>query len=584
MRSCARHGDGKVGRAVLRATGGIAALAAVSVNVAAAQTPLPPLPPEQSPIPFIAPPPNLPLSPGLTAPAADEYPNQAPDTPVAVAAVQVEGATALTPQQIGAVTRGLTGPATPASSIEASRLALLRLYRDGGYPLVTVSASLARDGRLRFTVTEGRIADVKLEGDIGPAGSKVLAFLGNLIQPGPTSSAALERWLLLAQDVPGVTLQTVLRPSETEPGALTLVARVTRTAVSGFVVADNRAYKYTGPQQVLAVAGYNSLGSWGERTEVSIYKSLLNSTQIFGQADVETFIGRSGLKFRIYGGAGTTSPTGTLKTVGYTGITDVGGMQLSYPLLYARRQKLNLLGLFDVFETSTQGAQGSHDGLRIFRFAADYALLDQVFGSSWPAENRISVKESHGIAGLGSTRNSAAPLSRPGEMMSFNAVTAEVSRTQALFRPWDNASVSLMTLVTGQWTKDILPPEEEFHLGGLQVTRGYYGGEVTGDSAIAATAELRLDTSVQVEPFGKPSDIGLQFYAFYDWGQTYQNRALDTQQHIGSVGIGVRSTLTQWLEADLEGVTRLNRQPQSSSTSIAPLAAQAVYWRLLVRF
>jgi hypothetical protein len=34
----------------------------------------------------------------------------------------------------------------------------------------------------------------------------------------------------------------------------------------------------------------------------------------------------------------------------------------------------------------------------------------------------------------------------------------------------------------------------------------------------------------------------------------------------------------------MEGVTRLNRQPQSSNAAVAPLAAQAFYWRVLVRF
>ncbi len=580
-----------LGKASLVAALSAAALVVRAGPSAAQASRLPEGLPQQSPIPFIAPPEGPRLEPGLKVPGAEAYPNTAPATPVAVSSVTVEGSTVLTPQQAAAMTQGLVGAATPMSAIEAARLRLLESYRGDGYPLVTVAAALGTNGQLRFNVIEGRISEVKLDGDIGPAGSKVLAFLNNLIQPGPTSAASLERWLLTAQDVPGVTLETVLRPSETEPGSLVLVARVTRTAISGFVVADNRAYQYTGPAQVLAVAGYNSLTSWGERTEVSIYKSLFNSTQIFGQADIETFIGNSGLKFRIYGGAGDTVPNGTLKAVGYNGDTQVGGMQLSYPLLYSRQQKLNLLALFDVFETTTYeattGSSGpnSHDGLRIFRLGADYARLDQLFGSARPAENRISFKLSHGIDGLGSSNNGNALLSRQGEVMGFTALSAQISRNQTLFSPWSDATVSMLTLLTGQYSHDILPPEEEFHLGGLQFTRGYYSGEVSGDSAIAATLELQLSTSAHVEPpWVGPRDVGLQFYTYYDWGQTYQNRALDAPAHIGSLGLGVRSSLTRNLEFDIEGVTRLNRQPQGSSSSISELAAQAYYWRLLVRF
>ncbi len=210
----------------------------------------------------------------MKLPGEEAYPNQAPNTPVNVTSVVVEGGTIFPKAEIDGLTDGLIGPATPASAIEAARLAILRKYRDDGYPLVTVSAALARNGALRFVVVEGRISDVKLEGDIGPAGTKVLQFLGNLIKDGPTKTSEIERWLLLAQDVPGVGLQTVLRPSEADPGSLVLIARVTRTPISGFVVADNRAFKDTGPVEVLGVVGYNSVTSLGERSEVSIYKSV----------------------------------------------------------------------------------------------------------------------------------------------------------------------------------------------------------------------------------------------------------------------------------------------------------------------
>ncbi|HET6609846.1 MAG TPA: ShlB/FhaC/HecB family hemolysin secretion/activation protein [Rhodopila sp.] len=568
--------------------GAAAGVVAFGVGAARAQS-VPQLPSaaplQRNPITTIAPPTGPTVAPGMKLPGDQAYPNQAPNTPVKVASVVVEGGTIFPKAEIAALTDGLIGPATPASAIEASRLAILRKYRDGGYPLVTVSAVLARNGALRFVVVEGRISDVKLEGDIGPAGTKVLQFLGNLIKDGPTKTSEIERWLLLAQDVPGVTLQTVLRPSEADPGSLILIARVSRTAISGFVVSDNRAFKDTGPVEALGVVGYNSMTSLGERSEVSIYKSVNDWSQIFGQADVEMFVGKSGLKFRIYGGAGTTDPTGTLATAGYHGITQVGGFQFSYPLIYARRQKLNLVGMFDLFDTKTNGsAINTHDSLRIVRFGADYARLDQVFGAAHPAENRVSFRINRGFDGLGSTHTGQITLSRQGEVMDFTSLSGTISRNQTLFSPWGDATVSLLMQLAGQKSGDVLPPEEQYHLGGLQSVRGYYSGEVAGDSAIATTLELQLNTSVHVEPFGKPRDVGLQLYTFYDWGQGWQNQSLSYSTHVSSVGIGMRSALTQFLEFDMEGVTRLNRQPASSNAAVAPLDAQAFYWRVLVRF
>ncbi len=492
-------------------------------------------------------------------------------------------------EDISAITSGLVGPAVPTGSIEAARLGLLRRYRESGYPLVTVSAALTADGKLRYTVTEGRIAEVQLDGDIGPAGVKVLEFLQNLVKPGPVSAAKLERWLLLAQDVPGVGLQTVLRPSESEPGALTLVARVSRTAISGYVAADNRAYRYSGPEQVLGLVGFNSLTSLGERTELSLYKSLLSNTQIFGQAAFETFIGASGLRIRLYAGAGDSTPGGTLKQAGYDGQTVVAGGQVAYPLLYTRQQKLNLLGVFDmiqstVFLSGSGSGPSSKDSLRVVRLGADYALQDILLGPGRPAVNQITARLSKGLPGLGASHTGSTSLGRQGSNVEFLKFSAEMSRNQTLFSPWQDASVNLLAVVAGQGSRDVIPSAEKFYLGGMRFTRGFYAGEVTGDNALAATLELQLNTGVAGEAFGMTYDIGLQFYGFYDWGQTWESRALDTNKRLASFGIGVRSSLTQYLELDLEGVSRMTRTPEGNSGAIKPLGEKAFYWRLLGRF
>ena len=44
-----------------------------------------------------------------------------------------------------------------------------------------------------------------------------------------------------------------------------------------------------------------------------------------------------------------------------------------------------------------------------------------------------------------------------------------------------------MGLLAGQWSGNVLPPAEQFYLGGARFTRGYYAGQVPGDKALAAT-------------------------------------------------------------------------------------------------
>jgi hemolysin activation/secretion protein len=513
---------------------------------------------------------------------------------VRVSSVEVEGVTAYPRLEIEQMVAGLTGPAVPLSQIDAARQAILQRYRADDYVLTTVSANVDNAGRLRFVVTEGRIASVKLEGDIGAAGTQVLRFLNKLTEQQPMDSATLERYLLLAQDVPGISLRAVLEPSTDTPGALNLIAQVSRQAISGLATIDNRAFDETGPVEMLGVLDFNSFTEFGEKTEFSYYHTFPNS-QNFGQASSEVFLGASGLKGRVYGGYGTTIPTGSLGQQGYNGTTTVFGASLSYPIIRSRQQTLNSYLVFDGLDSniSTEVAgnprqQSSYDALRIMRLGADYALSDIWLGAERSAVNAVSVRVSEGMKLLGATTDGNSRTSpRPGEQTGFTKINFETSRTQTLFAPWESATVGLMGLLTGQWSPNILPPAEQFYLGGARFTRGYYAGQVPGDKALAATVELQLNTGFETTVFSRSFDISTQYYVFYDWGETWQNLSTDHNAMINSAGGGVRAQVTRYVEVDFEGLARFNRFPNGGNTpgsGVSPLYGGAFYWRVLTRF
>jgi hemolysin activation/secretion protein len=564
-----------------------------SASVAIAQVPTANPVPQGSPIPRVLPPAPPSVAPGTLIPPPSASGAEMPNRPVRVASVEIEGVTAYQQAQIAQLTAGLVGPATSLPQIDTARQAILQRYRADGYVLTTVSVNLDGNGRLRFVVTEGRIASVKLDGDIGPAGTQVLRFLNRLTEKQPIDSVTLERYLLLAQDVPGVTLRAVLEPSSDQPGALNLIAQVSRKPVSGLATIDNRAFNETGPIEMLGLLDFNSFTEYGEKTEISYYHTFPDS-QNFGQASSEVFIGASGLKGRVYGGDGPTVPTGSLGQTGYNGITTVFGGQLSYPVIRSRQQTLNVYGTFDGLDSTitntTTGARAtaSYDSLRVLRVGEDYALSDLLLGTDRSAINTLTVRLSQGMKLLGATTDGIAATSpRQGEQTGFTKINFYTSRTQTLFSPWEGSTVALMGLVTGQWTDVILPPAEQFYLGGSQFTRGYYAGQVPGDKALAATVELQLNDGFEATLFGKSLSVSNQFYLFYDWGETWQNLSTDNAAMINSVGGGVRSQLTRYVEVDLEGLARFNRYPtggNSPGSGVSPLYGGAFYWRVLTRF
>ena len=547
--------------------------------------------PQGSPVPRILPatPPNTALdNPALTAPVT---PQATPESRTSVGTMTIGGATAFTQARLAQLTTGLVGPSIEVARIEEARAAIVSLYSSQGYVLTTVTASVSPAGALRFDVIEGYVAAVKLDGDIGPAGVQVLRFLNHLTEERPLKNATLERWLLLAQDVPGVSLKSVLRPSTDDPGALTLVASVERQAFNGLLTVDNRAFRQTGPQEGLLVLDANSFTQFGERTEASLYHTNGN-TQNFGQVSEDVFAGGSGLHVRIYWGYGEANPSDSLRVIGYEGFTTTFGISGIYPVIRERQQTLNVSLNLEAIETEvrtntgTDGAtiRASRDSLRVGRLGAEYAFDDILLGGERPAVNFASVRISQGLPFLGGTGNSNSLPGRQNERVDFTKIAAEFSRTQTLFTPWSNASVALRTRLLGQGTGDVLPPSEQFFLGGSEINRGFYSGQVTGDNALDGSLELQLNTGIDLRVFDRVIPVTAQFYLFYDRGRAWQNNSLEPNVTLSSEGIGARMNITRYTEFDVEGDIRNTRLPSGTAGVVKPLKADAFYWRILTRF
>jgi hemolysin activation/secretion protein len=580
-------------------------------------------PPAGSPIERVEPKPVPRVGPGgIAQPTTEEL--EVPNVPpINVRQVQLVGANLYGAALLPGL-EALQGQNRSLNELNRARQGILLYYRTRGYPLVAVSMEADRStGVVTYRVTEGHIVDVKLEGapgqegDIGPAGEMVLKILRKLTEPdkNPISSDMLERYVLLAQDVPGVSLSTILNPSTTDPGALTLIAQVSPSglripgspygSVSGQFSLDNRAFNLTGPIEFLGVLDLNAVTSWGDRTEFSFFHAFPNS-QNFGQVSTEFIINPDGWKIKLYGGAGVNYPTGSLAALKYAGFTDIFGGQLSWQWLRTRQQSLDVYAAFDALE-STVNVQSppvlaSKDEVRALRIGEDYTAWDNFLGNLvdlrhggdassavpltvLPATNVLRVRLSRGLDFLGGSHVSPAltpATARAGEQHNFTAVKFEASRTQTVYIPWNGASFAVMGLLTGQYSTSILPPAEQFYLGGSQFTRGFYSGQVPGDKALAATVEFQLNTLLDLSwVHSTATEVQSQFYLFYDWGEVWQNLAADFASHLTSAGIGLRMQATKNVEVDLEALDRITTRPPPLTSDMNGIG---FYWRVVGRF
>jgi hemolysin activation/secretion protein len=104
------------------------------------------------------------------------------------------------------------------------------------------------------------VHEISIDQNHLPIKTKILEKYSNSIkQQRPLKLSTLERSILLANDLPGISVKSYLAPSKTTVGAADLTIRVEdRKPYEGFFIYDNKVEKAYGPYQSTLGAVYNS--------------------------------------------------------------------------------------------------------------------------------------------------------------------------------------------------------------------------------------------------------------------------------------------------------------------------------------
>jgi hemolysin activation/secretion protein len=163
----------------------------------------------------------------------------------------IEGATVYSPEELREFYAELIGTEVSVARLFAVAKQIQQKYRDDGYPLtrVIIEEQTIRDGLFRLRVIEGFINRIKIQGDIGPVSQRVQAYLEKIIGRRPVREQDIERYLLLAGDIPGVTAVGTYKRDEGDTGASELVVIVKRKPFDTFMLANNRGSRFTGTRR-----------------------------------------------------------------------------------------------------------------------------------------------------------------------------------------------------------------------------------------------------------------------------------------------------------------------------------------------
>ncbi len=423
-------------------------------------------------------------------------------------------------------------------------------YRNQGYILsrVVVPAQEVKNGEITLVAVEGYIENVSVEGDNIPTKRLLARLAGKIKGSKPLKASELERYLLLANDVPGVTATAVLKASET-PGATDLAVVVTYDKSDVFASANNRGSRFNGPLQIQAGVQVNSVAGGPSRTGLRLVSS--SQTREFKLLELshQHFVSSEGTFLSFVGRRTFSRPGASLRELDIESNSASARFAVQHPLIRSRAKSLYVRAGLSVRNTSTEilDTAFSEDRVRVAHIGATYDFVDSLDGI-----NLLDIEVSQGLDVFNATRTRSSTQSRADAETKFLKVNGSVMRLQRLA-----SGVSLLADVAGQFTNDGLVASEEFALGGTQYGRAFDPSEITGDRGIAGRMELRYDDVLPGTPIER-----YQAYIFADYGRVW-NRIDGRYQSvdIGSAGGGLRITLNKNVSAYFELAAPIEKTP-----------------------
>lgn len=417
-------------------------------------------------------------------------------------------------------------------------------YRAQGYILARAIVPTQRinDGQLQIKIVEGFIDKVTIEGDAGGARSLLEEHGRRIAAIRPLTAEVLERELLLAQDLAGFRIRSVLTPSATTPGAADLTLLAERHPFNAYIGVDNRGSKYLGPIEITGAAFANDVfGTAGQLGLTAVVAPQGGPEVAFGAISFDQPLNASGLRLYTLLSHTRTEPGSTLALLDTRGRATTFEASLSYPFIRSRDLNVIVQGGVTSRDSKSDDALVKplfNDHVRSVNAGVYVNALDTLGGYS-----TLSASFTQGLDVFGASTMSDANRSRLNADGKFHRVNFEVTRLQPLI-----PDVNLLVGAIGQTSfGDSLLSSEQFGLGGLVYGRGYDPSELTGDKGLGGKAELQWN-AIERAAFVS----GVQFYGFYEGGAVWRVQPLPGEKQresLASTGIGVR--LAAWDRAKL---------------------------------
>ncbi|HMO69207.1 MAG TPA: hypothetical protein PKE25_11275, partial [Novosphingobium sp.] len=163
-------------------------------------------------------------------------------------------------------------------------------------------------GLLRLEVISGRITEMRVSGEAGPYENLLKARIDRLKALDPLNEAEAERILLLAGDVPGLSVQLGLSPAGGAPGDLIGDLNVSFTPFRMLANVQNYNSKFLGRETALLHAEVYGLAGRGDVTSLTAQSTFDFEEQLIAQLRHAVTLNTAGTTLALRGTVARSRP------------------------------------------------------------------------------------------------------------------------------------------------------------------------------------------------------------------------------------------------------------------------------------
>ncbi len=459
------------------------------------------------------------------------------DEGIMVKRIIFEGNKVISSKELGAAVKDYVG--IPLSMEEMGELTdqITMVYQEKGFILARayLPEQEIAAGVLKIAVAEGRLGRVKVTGKTGYHDRVIKRYFGSQEKLGVIKESALEKGLVLSNEIPKVKTDIVLKEGE-KPGEVDMAVNVKDTTFLSFGLDGGLDYNnfgsiYTSRNRFGATANiYDHV--WGSHVKVRtvVGDSIDDSALITG--DWKIPLNSQGTRLDAHYVKANYVIGHGLDSLGLGGNTEIYGFKVSHPFMAKKNKRFELSGGYENKHVESL-VSGSirQDETHTFHVGFNFDNLDRFLG-----KNIVFFDYRHGHL----EPQEEFAWSDTAASASYSIVKLDLARIQKVY-----GYTSLLARGSGQYSFEKLVSSDRIVAGGYGSVRGHAPASTIGDSGYTLSAELMMAPPFVADKklFGLRVTQMFQVAAFYDFGQVYINKPLPGEvntQTLAGTGLGFR--------------------------------------------